>query len=223
MPRKTKLDTSWRLPAMRKCEAPIKVGKARRCGKPFRVVGVKKTCSPECSHRLALEWRKKNYRKNAAKIIAAQRHRWLAKPRECAVCKEIFQPIKNSKACLKCREEFRRSQAHQYYLDHPENWERSNAKRTERERAERIPTMRRCVVCGKTLIVKHPDTRSITCSPECRDARIRHTERVRYAADIEKSRAKRRANAKKRYWRNPEKARAQQNERYHTKKASRAA
>jgi hypothetical protein len=130
MPRKAKLDASWRQPLMRKCEAPKEVGKAPRCGKPFPAIGVKKTCSPECSHRLFLMWRKKNYRKNAAKIIAAQRDRWLAKPRECAVCKKIFQPIKNSKACLKCREEFRKSQAQQYYLNNPEKWERSYAKRT---------------------------------------------------------------------------------------------
>ena len=190
MPRKTKLDASWRQPRMRKCEAPKEVGKAPRCGKPFPVIGVKKTCSPECSHRLFLMWRKKNYRKNAAKIIAAQRHRWLAKPRECAVCKKIFQPIKNSKACLKCREEFRKSQAHQYYLNNPENWAQSNVKRRERDRAERVPTIRPCVVCGKKFVVKHPNTRSITCSPECRNARTRHMERVRYAADIKTSRAK---------------------------------
>jgi hypothetical protein len=143
-------------------------------------------------------WRKKNYRKNAAKIIAAQRHRWLAKPRECAVCKKIFQPIKNSKTCLKCREEFRKSQAHQYYLNHLENRKRSNAKRTERARAERIPTIRPCVVCGKKFVVQLPDTRSITCSPEHRNARIRHMERARYAADIETSRAKGRAQQRAR-------------------------
>lgn len=190
---------------MRKCEAPKEVGKAPRCGKQFFAIGVKKTCSPKCSHQLSLMWRKKNYRKNAAKIIAAQRHRWLAKPRECAVCKKIFQPIKNSKACLKCREEFRKSQAHQYYLNNSEKWERSYAK-CKRERAERIPTIRSCVVCGKKFVVKHPNTKSITCSPECRNARTRHMERVRYAAAIETSRAKRLT--------------LKQRARYHAKKAA---
>jgi hypothetical protein len=221
MPRKTKLDTSWRLPAMRKCEAPKEVGKALRCGNPFPAIGVK-TCSPECSHRLSLEWRKKNYRKNAAKIIAAQRHRWLAKPRECAVCKEIFQPIKNSKACLKCREEFRKSQAHQYYLNNRKKWARSNAKRRERERAERIPNIRTCAVCGKNFVVKHPDTRSITCS-ECRDARQRHMDRRRYAADIETSRRKGRAKARKYRAANRKRINKQRRGRYHAKKAQRAA
>jgi hypothetical protein len=201
MPRKKQLDTSWRQRRMRKCEAPKEVGKATRCGKPFAAVGVKRTCSPECSHKLQLEWRKKNYRKNAAKIIAAQRHRWLAKPRVCVICKEIFQPIKNSKACLECREEFRKSQAHRYYLSNPEIFARSNAKRTERERAERVPTVKICVECGAKFEVTGKGHKVNLCSkcrtPEIRRKRQRHVERVRYAADIETSRAKGRVKQKK--------------------------
>jgi hypothetical protein len=154
-------------------------------------------------------WRKKNYRKNAAKIIAAQRHRWLAKPRECAVCKEIFQPIKNSKACLKCREEFRKSQAHQYYLDNPENWTRSNAKRTERARAERVPTIKICVNCGERFEIEAKFHKVNLCpecrTPENRRKRQRHMDRLRYADDLETSRAKGRANARKLRVNNPEK------------------
>jgi len=214
MPRKRKLDASWRQPRMRKCEAPKEVGKAPRCGKPFAAIGVKKTCSPECSHKLQLEWRHGNYKRRAAGILAQQkrerdkpdpaRPRTLPRPcanRDCPYGEngqpKIFVNRKGALCCSdKCLEAYRKAQAQQYYLDNPDKWERSNAKRTERERAERIPTIRPCLVCGKKFVVKYPNTRSITCSPECCNARTRHIERVRYAADIETSRAK--ANAKQR-------------------------
>jgi predicted nucleic acid-binding Zn ribbon protein len=206
MPRKTKLDASWRQAAMRKCEAPKEVGKAPRCGKPFPAYGVKKTCSPECSEKLWLEWKRDDYKAKAPKILAQQKQvrdrpdpaRPRTLPRPCANrdCPhgENGQPkiFVNRKGALCCSDEcldaYRKAQAQQYYRDNSEKWERSNAKRTERERAERIPTIRSCVVCGEKFVVKHPTTRSITCSPECRNARTRHMERVRYAADIETSR-----------------------------------
>jgi hypothetical protein len=221
MPRKEKLDTSWRQPVMRKCEAPKEVGRAPRCGKPFPAIGVKKTCSPECSGKRQLEWRRGNYKLRAPEILAQQkqvrdqsdpaRPRTMPRPCENPNCPygENGQPkmFVNRKGGLCCSDEclkaYRKAEAHQYYLNNPENWQRSNTKRTERERAERIPTIRTCVVCGKNFVVKHPNTRSITCSSECRDARIRHMERLRYAADIETSRAK--ACAKQRRYRDHEK------------------
>ena len=111
----------------------------------------------------------------------------------------MFVNRKGALCCSdKCRKAYRKAQDHQYYLDNLENWKSSNAKRTERERAEHVPTIRSCVVCGEKFVVKHPKTRSITCSPECRHARTRHIERVRYAADIETSRAKGRAHQRAR-------------------------
>ena len=216
MPRKTKLDASWRQLRMRKCEAPKEVGKAPRCGKPFAAIGVKKTCSPECGHKLQLEWRHGNYKRRAAGILAQQkrerdkpdpaRPRTLPRPcanRDCPYGEngrpKMFVNRKGALCCSdKCRKAYRKAQDHQYYLDNLENWKSSNAKRTERERAEHVPTIRSCVVCGEKFVVKHPKTRSITCSPECRHARTRHIERVRYAADIETSRAKGRAHQRAR-------------------------
>jgi hypothetical protein len=225
---------------MRKCEAPKEVGKAPRCGNPFRAVGVKKTCSSDCEHKLRLEWGRKNYRRHAPEILAQLKQkrdqpdpaRPRTLPRRCenpnCPYGENGQPkmFVNRKGALCCSDEclkaYRKAEAHQYYLDNPEKWQRSNAKRTERERAERIPTMRPCVICGKTFIVKHPNTRSITCSPECRDARIRHAERVRYAADIETSRAKANAKKKKRLAAHREEINAQRRANY-AKKTARAA
>ena len=202
---------------------PKEIGKAPRCGKPYPAIGVKKTCSQECSKKLNLEWRRGNYKRRRQEILDQQKQvrdqpdpaRPRTLPRPCANKKcpygenghpKMFVNRKSAVCCSpECREAYRKAEAHQYYLDNPENWRRSNAKRTERERAERIPTIRTCLVCGKNFVVKHPNTRSITCSPECRDARTRHIERLRYAADIETSRAKGRAKARKLRVNNPEK------------------
>jgi hypothetical protein len=238
MPRKTKFDASWRQPGMRKCVAPKEIGKAPRCGKPFPAIGVKKTCSPECSHKLQLEWRRRSYKRRASEILAQQkrardktdpaRPRTLPRPcanRDCPYGEngqpKIFVNRKGALCCSsKCLEAYRKAQAQQYYLDNREKWLRLNAKRSERKRAERIPTIRSCVVCGEKFVVKHPYTRSITCSPEHRNERTRHMERRRYAANIETSRDKVNARARKYLADNREKISTQRRSRYRAKKAA---
>jgi hypothetical protein len=230
---------------MGKCEAPIEVGKAPRCGKPFRKVGVKKTCSSDCSHKLWLEWKRNDYKANAAEILAKQKQerdqpdpaRPRTLPRPCAnpACPhgengqpKMFVNRKGATGCSpECRKAIKKINDHQSYLDNPEKWQRSNAKRPKRSRA-RLPKNRMCDErqpgChGKYFAYNGKMT---TCpNPACRKARQLRSQNKRYADDLEISRSKSRANTRK--WHavpaNREKFNAQRRARYHAEKASRAA
>lgn len=223
MPRKKTIDTLWRLPKMEKCRAPKGLGKAPRCGKPFPAYGVTATCSDECSKKLELEGRRKGYKVNAPEIIAAQAHRWRAKPRECESCHEIYQPRKNSRTCTKPEclawlKAQQKAEAHQYYLDNRENWESEaqKSKKSDAKRAKRLLKKRSCLaviggkICGKRIDpMAHPKV--VVCCEEHRLIRRRHMARVIYAADIETSQAKVRDKATRRR----QKAKASQKEDLH--------
>jgi hypothetical protein len=182
-------DISWRMPSMRTCII---------CGNKFPAVGFRKTCSLECSAQLAAAARRAYYRKNAAKVIAAQRIRWLAKPRECESCHEIYQPRKNSRTCTKpqCRTWLKaqhKAALHQYYLNNPDKFKEYSKTRAELVRTQRVPKRKECVNCGKMFEAQGKGHgKSIFC-PDCRVPEIRrrrqnYMERMRYARAIETSR-----------------------------------
>jgi predicted nucleic acid-binding Zn ribbon protein len=178
-----KPNIEWRLPRMRKCVV---------CGNKFPVRNSAKTCSPECSRNLWLANRRKYYAANSEKILAQQRKRQRPIIRQCVVCGKEFDNRKGAKTCsAECLEAHRKDHARKYYEANPEKWARFNARRLERERAAHVPKFKPCVICGKMF--EATDGKTNTCSPQHRLERIRMTERTRYAADLEKHRAKARA------------------------------
>jgi hypothetical protein len=87
----------WRLPKTRKCEAP-------KCGNDFVVSsanGNAKTCSPECSLKFELAWRKqywidckgdpKKHEKIKARLNARYHCNYRPVMRPCIVCGEKFR------------------------------------------------------------------------------------------------------------------------------------
>jgi hypothetical protein len=188
-----KPNIEWRLPRMRKCVV---------CGNEFPVKNFDKTCSAECSRERGLSWRRKHYAANRKEVLEQQRQ-WRRQRRrltKCAICGEEFLAKTNDKTCsAECLKAYRKDHAHKYYEANPEKWARANARRLERERAERVPQFKPCVICGKTFdATGSKRNKRNTCSPEHRLERRRMMERARYAADLENHRAKGRAKAARR-------------------------
>jgi hypothetical protein len=149
------------------------------------VVGIKKTCSPECSRELELANRRENYAENPERVLAPQREqrrqRTIIKP--CAVCGKEFDNRKGAKTCSpECLETYKRDKAHQRYLNNPEQWVRTdeqNARRNELRRAARVDK-----VCARPAIPEDMDARFHVackttfqpygkqryCSTECKQA-----------------------------------------------------
>jgi predicted nucleic acid-binding Zn ribbon protein len=188
-----KPNIEWRLQRMRKCVV---------CGNAFPVKNFNKTCSAECSRELYLSQRRKHYVANREQVLQQQRQQRRQRRRltKCAICGKEFLAKTNDKTCsAECVKAYRKDQAHKYYEANRENWARSDARRRERKRAERVPKFKSCVICGK----KFDATGSLahkrnTCSPEHRLERRRMMERAMYAADLENHRAKARAKAARR-------------------------
>jgi predicted nucleic acid-binding Zn ribbon protein len=186
----------WRLPKTRKCEAP-------KCGNDFVVSsanGNAKTCSPECSLKFELAWRKqywidckgdpKKHEKIKARLNARYHCNYRPVMRPCIVCGEKFRVLRSALTCsTECgRVRGSAKQRQRYYANLESKREYKRNWRAKR----RALVIKQCAYaeCGKEFT---PTGLGRFCSSACREKSMKASKLasdVRYRA---KNRSKLRA------------------------------